>query len=435
MKSTNSYKKSIMFIFSIFIIAICTVVGWTSIISNAFATDDEATPQEATTPQTQEVSSVSNELTRFSLQFIDLEEGVMPDYSLYDERSSEFVEYTPGQYLDIEVGAEYTAETSKGYVYLTVKDSSHTYSFIICDPIGYDWNTYTYPGTITEETDLIVEYTKYTDLYSINVLVEDNNNQAVSDCAIKYFDNNWNLIRDGITGPDGRISFNDLTNDEAEGIVFLNQEGYLTDDKSISSPEYEKGTHAQQANLTAKPDSSASIKLSSNDENHLNFEATWELSMIDDPTLLSGFYYKLPSLAIMAEPITLSGNWIVAADGKIVNTKTIYESYSSKIELNPLSNEGYSIDHWTIDKGDGNKFDVKPNDTFSVDDGETIRAEAFYTNSPQPGPTPPEPTPTPSEEVNATAQTGDSSPAIPFAILAIVSCAAVVFSRKKSFNK
>lgn len=77
-----------------------------------------------------------------------------------------------------------------------------------------------------------------------------------------------------------------------------------------------------------------------------------------------------------------------------------------------------------------------PGDSVSIDFASGyIFLEPVYDESPQPGPTP-DPVPTPAEEVNAVAQTGDSTPLVPFALLAILSLAScAVFARKRYLNR
>ena len=440
---TKINKISIAVVMAVLAFAVIASLAWTTISSKAFASDKEsinadvAVPQaqEASTPEAQPAAEPTNEITQFSVKVDGLAEGVLPEISLYDNIKEELIDYNFGDYLDIENGTQMTAEVDQGIVYISVIDTDHNYFFTVCDPIGYDNHNVPSSVTITGVTDFTIQYQEYTGLYGINVTVYNESNQPIPGCNVKYVDNEWNVIKSGTTGSDGTLNFENLTKEQACGIVVLNEEGYLTDDREVSGADYEKITHIAGANIVPRSESNARIKLNSNDENHLNFEAKWEVSMVDDPTIFNGSYYKLPSLAIRAELLAVAGQWTVTPEGSMINSQIVYSTIRSNYEINPIAKEGYIIDYWTIDKGDGNKFDVKPNETFTLEEGEKLIAEAFYTISPKPGPEPePEPTPTPIEEVVAgssqNAQTGDGTVALPLAILA-AACAVALVARRR----
>lgn len=86
--------------------------------------------------------------------------------------------------------------------------------------------------------------------------------------------------------------------------------------------------------------------------------------------------------------------------------------------------------------GDGTgamtKYTPGVDSSFHIDQENVLIAEAYYTNTPSPDPDPdPDPDPTPvEEEVATSAQTGDSTAAIPLAILA-TACAVVLIANRK----
>ena len=436
---TKINKISLGSLLGVLTIAIFAAVAWSVVAGNAFATEDETTTpelaapeaQEAPAPEAQPAAEPTNDITQFSIKAAGLPDGVEPEIGLFDLEAYEYIDYKLGDYLEIESGAEATTKVDRGIVSLTAKDANHEYSFTICNPIGYDNYNVQPTIKISDKTDIVIQYQEYTGLYGVQVTVQNSSNQPIPGCQVKYLDTKWNLINTGTTGTDGTFTFTNLTKDQAVGIVVLDEEGYVTKDVDIDGSDYDKENHIAGVSLSAVSDSEAAVKLYSKDDNHLNFESKWEVSFVDDPTISSIFYYKLPSLAITAEPDALMGEWTVTPEGKLLNKHTVLTTIVSNYEINPIAKEGYTIDHWTIDKGDGNKFDVKPNDVFTLELEERLIAEAFYTNSPVPGPEP-VPTPTPAEEVTATAQTGDSTAALPLAILAATCAIALVVSRKRA---
>ena len=62
---------------------------------------------------------------------------------------------------------------------------------------------------------------------------------------------------------------------------------------------------------------------------------------------------------------------------------------------------------------------------FHIDQSEKLIAQAYYKKG-----TTPDPEPQPTEDVNATAQTGDNSPLVPFVLLAVLASGVLLYTRK-----
>ena len=96
------------------------------------------------------------------------------------------------------------------------------------------------------------------------------------------------------------------------------------------------------------------------------------------------------------------------------------------------------IDCWRVTINGQDPVDYIPGQSFTIESpDDVISLELVYHEEPGPGPDPdPDPVPTPVEEVNAVAQTGDSTPLAPFALLAILSVTScAVFAYKRILNK
>lgn len=280
-------------------------------------------------------------------------------------------------------------------------------------------------ATTEDANDLAKE-----DTYTINSLVTSAEfNSPVANCELMFYDKNWNLVAKGTTNDDGTYSFKGLDRDHAEGVVMISQDGYESDNEHIDSSDYDTKTHTAEASLTARSDANCALKLKCKDSQHQAFEFSLEVFDASDPTrVVTSWYTKVYSIATNLSEY--EGTWTVSPEGVITNK---YQQDDAIVSwtLKAISNEGFTLDHWTLDRGDGNKIVVLPNESFDINSGDKLWLESFYAQAPEPTPDP-EPTPTPAEEVTATAQTGDSTAALPLAILAATCAIALVVSRKRA---
>lgn len=117
----------------------------------------------------------------------------------------------------------------------------------------------------------------------------------------------------------------------------------------------------------------------------------------------------------------------VEADGTIqLISPNPSTSYTAEYNVTPIAKDDAWLDHWVADFGEGYTRDLKPGDDFDLPgDAAHTFLKAVYESS----------APTPTEEVVAdSAQTGDSTAALPLAILAVAS-AVVLITRKRWLSK
>ncbi len=415
MKSIKKIKLSN--ILEILAVLFCVATAWALLANNAFATDSEEGTVEQANAETQKISFSASGLAS----------GVTPQYTLTDNKKS--VDYKLGDKLDVDKGASVTYSLQRYNYLITVKDSSHTYLFTMTTPLGYVFDKCsTSTTTITEDTDFVLNYKKDTKPYNLKVNVRCDSRGIAGAWVKLYYPDTETYILETARA-DGNCEFKDLEASQATGILIAGHEGYANSITPVTEKNYNT-EHIGTAGLALPLIEEADMLLNLG-EHHKTFEIEVKVTMGE--VVMQDIKFQNETFYFQTD-ISVKGDWIVELDGALKYSAT-QEPVIQTMFLRPIGEEGYSLTKWKLDRGNNAEEYIEPGQTFTLYEGDKLDVVPIYEEAPQPGPTPPEPTPTPGEDVNATAQTGDSSPAIPLAILAIVSCVAVVFSRKKSLNK